>query len=150
MSEAAPPLLYWHWAVFGLALMSVEAFAPGAFFLWLGLSCLGVGAVLWLTPALSLQSQILWLAALVFGSLLPWWKLRRRSEVREPAATPLNERASLYRGRRYTLAEPIVDGRGTLRVDDGLWHIAGPDLPAGAAVRVRDIRGNVMQVEKAD
>jgi membrane protein implicated in regulation of membrane protease activity len=39
-------------------------------------------------------------------------------------------------GRTATLAEPISNGRGRIRLGDTLWRVSGPDLPAGAQVRV--------------
>src|SRR5947207_1496115 len=48
----------------------------------------------------------------------------------------LNRRAESYIGRMFTLDGAIVDGRRRLRVDDTIWLVAGPDLPAGARVLV--------------
>jgi membrane protein implicated in regulation of membrane protease activity len=39
-------------------------------------------------------------------------------------------------GRVFTLEKPIVDGFGTVRIDDTIWRVAGPDVPAGSRVRV--------------
>jgi inner membrane protein len=36
----------------------------------------------------------------------------------------------------FTLEKPIVDGFGTVRIDDTIWRVAGPDVPAGSRVRV--------------
>ena len=38
--------------------------------------------------------------------------------------------------REFTLEKPIVDGAGTVRIDDTIWRVAGPDAPAGSRVRV--------------
>ena len=53
----------------------------------------------------------------------------------------LNRRAESYIGRMFTLDGAIVDGRGRLKVDDTVWLVAGPDLPAGTRVRGLDRRG---------
>jgi membrane protein implicated in regulation of membrane protease activity len=29
-------------------------------------------------------------------------------------------------GRVFTLEKPIVDGAGTVRIDDTIWRVAGP------------------------
>ena len=39
-------------------------------------------------------------------------------------------------GRTATLTEPISNSRGRIRLGDTLWRVSGPDLPAGAQVRV--------------
>ena len=38
MSEFLEGLEFWHWLVLGVVLAIIEVFAPGAFFLWLGIS----------------------------------------------------------------------------------------------------------------
>ena len=40
-------------------------------------------------------------------------------------------------GRTATLTEPITEGRGRIRIGDTMWRVSGPDLPAGARVRVK-------------
>ena len=68
----------------------------------------------------------------------------------EPSDVPaLNERAAQYIGRTFTLATAIEGGRGKVRVGDTLWNAAGPDLPAGARVRVTGARASVLEVEPA-
>jgi membrane protein implicated in regulation of membrane protease activity len=45
--------------------------------------------------------------------------------------------------------EPIVHGRGKVRIGDTLWMAEGPDAPAGAEVRVTAAQGAVLRVELA-
>ena len=48
----------------------------------------------------------------------------------------LNRRSEQLIGNIATLAEPIKDGHGRVRIGDTFWRVTGPDLPAGAQVRV--------------
>ena len=141
--------LFWHWWVAGLMLMIVEAFLPGAFFLWMGVSALAVGTLLLLLPALGIVTQVVLWAVIAIGSVLAWRRFRpgKNSSV---AQSGLNDRGSSYTGRSFTLGTAIVNGIGQLRVDDGQWRIAGPDLPAGSCVRVVAVEGATLKVEKAD
>ncbi|HZR34203.1 MAG TPA: NfeD family protein [Nevskia sp.] len=141
--------LYWHWWAAGLALMAVEAFFPGAFFLWLGLAALAVGVVLLPLPGLGLEPQVALFALAAVGSILIGRQLRgaRRGAVVDHG---LNDRARRYAGRTFTLDAAIVNGVGSMRVDDGQWRIAGPDLPAGSCVRVVAVDGATLTVEKAN
>eukprot|EP01132_Coremiostelium_polycephalum_P020070 gene20070-23860_t len=41
----------------------------------------------------------------------------------------------------------IVEGRGKIKVGDGVWMASGPDAPAGAHVRVIGQEGVILQVE---
>jgi inner membrane protein len=58
----------------------------------------------------------------------------------------LNRRAEIYLDRVFTLERPIVDGRGRLRVDDTVWLVEGPDLPAGARVQVIGVDNTLLRV----
>ena len=49
----------------------------------------------------------------------------------------LNRRGDQLIGRTATLTEPIADGRGRVKIGDTMWRVSGPDLPAGAKVRVK-------------
>jgi membrane protein implicated in regulation of membrane protease activity len=141
--------LHWYWWIAGLLLMVAEAFAPGAFFLWIGLSALAVGAVVYFAPGIGITAEVLLFAVLAIGSVLAVRRLRTK-KTETPGETRLNERGRLYEGRVFTLEAPIADGIGSLRVDDGQWRVAGPDLPAGARVRVLTVEGATLRVEKAD
>jgi membrane protein implicated in regulation of membrane protease activity len=62
----------------------------------------------------------------------------------------LNRRGTQYIDRIFTLAAPIVDGRGNLHVDDTMWKIEGPELDMGAKVRVTGVNGVMLTVEPYD
>jgi membrane protein implicated in regulation of membrane protease activity len=59
----------------------------------------------------------------------------------------LNRRAAGLIGRQATLVEPIADGRGRAKLGDSTWTVTGPELPAGAHVKVVDADGAVLKVE---
>lgn len=61
----------------------------------------------------------------------------------------LNRPAVQLVGRVLVVEEAIEGGRGKVRVSDTLWPVEGPDLPAGAQVRVTAARGTVLLVERA-
>jgi membrane protein implicated in regulation of membrane protease activity len=59
-----------------------------------------------------------------------------------PADNPhLNRRQMGYVGRTFTLKEPIVDGRGKLTIEDTVWEVEGPDIPAGTRIKVTAVSG---------
>ena len=45
------------------------------------------------------------------------------------------------------LAEAIKDGIGRVHIEDSVWQVTGPDLPAGASVRIVGAKGPVLVVE---
>ena len=48
----------------------------------------------------------------------------------------LNRRADAFIGREFTLDKPIVSGSGTVKIDDTIWRLSGPDCPGGSRVKV--------------
>jgi inner membrane protein len=60
----------------------------------------------------------------------------------------LNRRAIQLVGRVGVVEEAIAHGYGRVRIGDTLWLVEGPDLPAGAEVRVTAAQGTVLHVEK--
>ena len=59
----------------------------------------------------------------------------------------LNRRTEGYVGRVFTLEKPIVDGIGTVRIDDTVWRVSGPDCPAGSRVKIASANGSDLLVE---
>lgn len=140
-------ILYWHWWVAGLALLSLEMVLPTEFvLLWMGVSALVTGAAAWLLP-LNWQVEFLLFGVLSIVSYFTYRKLHPHIVSDKPT---LNRRGASYVGRNFTLAAPIVNGIGKVHVDDSQWRIAGPDLPAGAQVRVTAADGTTLRVERAD
>ena len=141
-------LAYWHWWVLGVALMILEALAPGVFFLWLGIAAGITGGILLAVPGLSWQLQALLFAVLSVASIFFWRSYQRRHPPTSDQPT-LNRRGDQYVGRTLTLSEAIVNGRGKIRVDDSTWRVEGPDSPAGQAGKAVAADGVVLKVERA-
>ncbi|MGB9578123.1 MAG: NfeD family protein [Halothiobacillaceae bacterium] len=141
-----PDLDTWHWLVLGLALMILEILTPSTFFLWMGIAAMSVGGLLWLMPGMGLEVQLILFAALsIFATVLG-----RRYIKRHPIKTDhptLNVRGAQNVGRILTLNTPIVNGVGRVHMDDTLWRVFGPDLPAGTRVEVIGVEGTALRVQ---
>ena len=137
----------WSWIVLGLVLIGLELVAPGAFFLWLGLAALFTGLLDW-GFGLSWQAAALVFAVLSIGAVLLGRAVTRdrNDEADRPA---LNRRGQSLVGQVFTLDSPIAGGSGRIRVDDSSWRIVGPEMPAGASVRVVRVEGATLVVEAA-
>ena len=66
------------------------------------------------------------------------------------AAMLLNRRAETYVGRVFTLEKPIINAVGHVRIDDTIWRVSGPDIPAGSRVRIVRTEGANLFVEPAE
>src|ERR1700689_448401 len=135
MAEMFSTLGTWNWLVFGIILMAMELVAPGVFLFWLGLAALLVGLLSFVIHP-SWQAQILMFAAFA-AVAVPLWRRVARSNSAVSKSNPfLNKRADALIGRVFTLEKPIIDGSGTVRIDDTVWRVAGPDTPAGNRVKI--------------
>lgn len=146
MPDLLTVLQPWHWALLAVVLLTLEVFAPGVFFIWMGLAAGLVAALFWLFPELSWQGQILTFAGLSILAAV----LGRKWLDRHPLATDkpaLNRRGEQYIGRTFTLQEPIVNGEGKIQVDDTTWKIRGPDCEAASNVTVTGVDGVVLLVD---
>lgn len=128
----------WNWLVFGLVLLILEILAPGIFFIWLGLAALVTGALAFLfssTGAFGWQVQtVVFLVLSIIFALIGRRFLGARSNDDDEHL--LNRRGEQLVGQRATLTDPIINGRGRIRVNDTMWRVKGPDLPAGTEVRI--------------
>ena len=128
----------WNWMVLGLVLLILEIMAPGVFLLWIGIAALIVGAItlaLWNTAFWVWQVQVL--AFLALSLVAAYYGKKIMDGRKDVSDLPLlNQRGAQMIGRTATLSEPIREGRGRIQLGDTLWRVSGPDLPAGARVRV--------------
>jgi len=135
------------WLIAGLAIGAAETIVPGAFLVWVGLAAIVVGLVdLVAAPGLFAEMLVFAVATLisvaigrrVYGSL-----------ERKTPDLPLS-RAHALLGRQFVLDKAIANGFGTMRVEDSVWRVAGPELPAGSRVRVAEVvDGGLVRVEQA-
>lgn len=140
---------FWHWFILAVLLLVVESFVSGTFFLWMGVAGASVGVLLLLMPDMRWEYQFLAFSVLSVASIVTWRMYQRRNPTVTDQPT-LNRRGTQYVNRVFTLAEPIVNGQGKIRVDDSIWKIEGNDQVAGARVRVTGVDGTILKVEAAD
>ncbi len=140
---------YWHWWILAAALIIFEVFAPGAFFLWLGIAAAVVGGLVYLSPAVGWEYQALAFSVLSVVSIIVWRKFFRTkpADTDQPA---LNRRGEQYIGRTFTLQEPISNGIGKIHVDDSTWKIRGDNCGVGTQVEVTGVDGTILEVRCKD
>ena len=141
----------WSWWVLGLVLLAAEVVAPGVFLVWIGIAAILTGAVsllLWDAGFWVWQAQLVFFALLSIAAVLMGRRLLARSA--DVSDEPLlNQRGARLIGRTAVLEQPIVEGRGRIRLDDTTWTVDGPDLPAGTRVRVTGSNSGRLSVESA-
>lgn len=140
----------WNWFVLGFVLLALEILVPGVFLLWIGIAALATGALsllLWDGSFWIWQVQVL--TFLVLSLISAFAGKRVMGNGGESDLPLLNRRADQLVGRTATLAEPIVNGWGRVRIDDTIWKVNGPDMPAGTTVRVSAVKNGDLSVVSA-
>jgi membrane protein implicated in regulation of membrane protease activity len=88
--------------------------------------------------------------AVFAAAAVPVWRRLARGSSAASVSNPfLNRRTDALVGREFTLEKPIIDGFGTVRIDDTIWRVAGPDAPAGSRVRIVQADGANLTVAAA-
>ena len=148
MIDFVSNLEYWHWLALALVFFIVEMLAPGAIFLWFGIAAAVVGAIMIIASDLSWQVQIILFSLLSVISLIAWRMYVKRNPPADNQYPTLNKRGEDLIGRVFTLDEDIVNSYGKIKVDDTMWKIRGEDITSGGKVRVTEVDGTVLVVER--
>lgn len=137
----------WAWFVVGLVLLALELVVPGGWFLWLGAAGIVTGLTAFI-PGVGWPFQVTIFGVLALVIVIGWTMISRN---RKPTSDRplLNQRAESFIGHEGVIDEPINQGFGRLKLGDSVWRIAGPDLAAGARVRVVGAEGAVLKVVAA-
>ncbi|EJM13299.1 membrane protein implicated in regulation of membrane protease activity [Pseudomonas sp. GM18] len=140
---------FWSWLALGTVLLILEVFGAGGYLLWIGMAAAAVGVLTFLIPGLPWEWQVLLFAVFSILTALYWWR-RQRSVVRASDQPNLNLRGQELIGKVFVVTEAIVNGRGKIKVADGVWMARGPDTASGSRVRVIGQQGAILLVERAD
>lgn len=137
------------WLAIGMLLIVVEMLTGTFFFLFLGIGALLVSALVW-TLGIGGFAQGVVFGIAAIAAVGAWYRLRPNPDDRIEqlsGAAGLNNPNARFVGREAELTEAIQGGEGRIRLDDSLWFVAGPDLPAGSRVRVVGVTGSKLRVE---
>jgi membrane protein implicated in regulation of membrane protease activity len=140
-------VVFWYWWALAAVLLVCEMMLPGVVFLFLAIGAAVAGAMLLIAADVSLEIQLVVFAIVSVVSAIG---LRRYLRGLLPrASTTLNARGESLVGQIFVLDQPILGGRGRIRLGDGSWSVTGPDMVAGAKVRVAAVNGTELRVEPA-
>ena len=130
--------------VLAVVLAAAETLMPGAVAIWFAASAAVIGLLLIVIP-IPWQWQLIGFAVLGVAAMLLYRNYRKKNPgtFEQPN---LNQRGLQYVGSELVLVEPIEQGSGKAKLGDGVWKVSGPELPAGARVRVTGVNGTILTV----
>jgi membrane protein implicated in regulation of membrane protease activity len=134
----------WVWLILAAILFVLELISPGIFFMWFGMAAAVTGLIVFRYD-IGWQWQLIWFGGLSLVAVLLANRYLRRNPL-ESERPLLNERAVQLVGQSFELVDPIVNGRGGIKVGDSIWRVEGPDLPRGARIRVVGTDGTLLKV----
>jgi inner membrane protein len=139
----------WNWMALGLLLLALEIVVPGFFLLWIGIAAVLVGTLaLMIGDAGGFTWHVQVLLFLVLSLIAAYVGKRIMAKGDGVSDEPLlNQISEQLVGRTATLTEPIINSYGRIRLGDTQWRVTGPDLPAGATVKVVSANGSQLGVE---
>jgi hypothetical protein len=85
-------------------------------------------------------------ASTVFG-LYFWREYRVQQQDLQSAGSP-HRTGERYIGQVLTLTDGLREGRGQVKLGSRRWTLRGPNVPAGARVRVTGVDGTVLIVDR--
>ncbi len=143
---------YWHWIVFGIALMLSEIFIGSFFIFWFGAAAVVVGLLILPLPDMSPTAQVIIWAVSSASFALAWFKLVKPLNVDKTKAGLSKE--SLVGEIGQVLQIPSGDKRGKVRFpapvlgSDEWLMISHDTVSIGDRVSVIDLSGNALIVKK--
>jgi membrane protein implicated in regulation of membrane protease activity len=148
MMEWFEILTPWHWLTAAVILIVIEMMIGTYFLLWVGFAAAATALVQWVF-GIGWQVQMIVFFILSLVSIAAWhFYAKNNPEV--DTMPNLNKRGHQHIGRTFNLSRAIINGTGKINVNDSTWKVEGEDLPEGAKVKVIDILGTILKVEKAD
>ena len=141
-------IVFWYWWALAAVLLIFEMMLPGVVFLFLSVGAALAGMLLVLEPEMSVEMQLGIFAVVSVASAVGLRPLLRGMQKRSDDPN-LNARGNSMIGKVLVLDQPILSGRGRVTLGDGSWSVTGPDMVAGAKVRVAAVDGTELRVEPA-
>jgi membrane protein implicated in regulation of membrane protease activity len=141
---------WWAWVILAGILALAELHVPGSYLVWIAFGAALTGLVA-AAFGVSLGGQLAsFAAASALSCIVGYYVYRRVHRAASQGETHLNERGLAMVGARGTVCETFFNGRGKVRLGDGVWLADGPDLGEGMPVTVRAVRGTRLVVEAVE
>ena len=143
---------WWHWAVFGIALILAELAISAFVLVWFGLGGLLVALAMLLIPSLGLTMQLfVWTVASVLMVVL-WFKLFKRG-VHKTRVGMANAAVIGEVGMLIHDVEPFKKGKVRFQkplIGSDVWDcIADEPIKSGVRVKALDVEGSFLKVGRA-
>lgn len=144
-------VLWWHWLTLGLILIGLELVIPAFTIIWFGLGAVVVSIIVAVLPGYPIPAQLLTWCVTSVAFTVAWFRFFNRrgakSVVGSSKGTVLGEVGLITRATTPYAKGTVRFHLPVLGADE--WQcVSEVSLQAGDRVRVVDVEGHVMKVEK--
>lgn len=139
----------WYWFGLAIILFIFEILTFTGFLLFLALSALFIGIILVFSMiGINIQLFIFSIFAII---MILVWRLYSHFYPMKAEPSKLNQRARQYIGREFLLKTPIINGYGSVSIDDTIWRVrCDKKLIVGTSIQVIDTDGVILIIEESN
>ena len=113
---------FWHWFAVALVLLILETFGAAGFLLANAIAATATGIIALFFPELDTQWQFTLYACFTLFVTGFWW-YRSKYHPTKTDAPLLNHPAQQLIGQKVRLNNPIVGGKGKVKINDSNWFV---------------------------
>lgn len=148
MIELLQQMTLWTWISLGCLFLAGELLGTAGFMLWLGISAIAVGILLFITP-LTWQWQWMLFSIIAVISTILWWFVQRKRDAENRETSTLNQRKKNIVGHQQIITDALPQGKSRLQIGDTTWPVICEDaIEAGSLIEVVKMDGIILYIRK--
>jgi len=143
-------ITHWHWFIAAVVLGILELLAPGAVFIWMGLSAAIVGSVVLFIPEMGWGIQVIVFTILSIITVISarFFISKRNVQTDHPL---LNEKSAQFIGKTYPLIQDSKNRVGKVKIGDSLWQVElTDDAKIGTNIHITHAHGVTLKGKRQD
>lgn len=150
MLELLQGMTYWVWISLGCLLLAAELLGTAGYMLWLGISAICIGVLLFITPV-TWQWQWILFSIIALVSSFAWWKVQHNRDSEHRETSTLNQKEKTFIGYQQLISEDLPLGKSRFQIGDTTWPIiCEQPIKAGSTIEVFKVDGITLYVRKVN
>lgn len=150
MIELLQSMSYWTWISFGCLLLAAELLGTAGYMLWLGISAISIGILLFITPV-TWQWQWMLFSIIAIVTTFVWWKIQHNNDSAHRETSTLNQKEKSFIGYQQMITQELPQGKSRFQIGDTTWPIiCETPIEAGSTIEVVKMDGITLYIKKVD
>jgi len=146
----------WEWMAVALIAITLAGTVRSSNWMWIAITATVLSGITWRDQTIPSLYQLLIFVPLTLaciGITRLFSKPGSQTDEQENEAIVKAPSPRRVLGRSFVLTQPIVDGTGTIEIEEIVWRLRGEDAKAGETIRVLSVDGierDLLIVAKAE